>query len=111
MNIALLEEFFNSYKRMSRANSIKLMGVNGRILFDFSLSGDGIWLIEFINGLLQPIREENAEDYDAKLTTRLDDIFQALHDHIMVPDGIAQGWLKVEGDTKLVSKLSQAGVS
>ena len=111
MNTAILEKFLNSYKRMSKANSIKLMGVDGRIVFDFTPSGDGIWLVEFINGILQPIRQETVEDYDARLTTRLEDMIRAQREHITVPDAIAQGWLKVEGNAALVSKLSQAGMS
>lgn len=111
MHTTILEKFLTSYRRMSKANSIKLMGVNGRIVFDFSPSGDGIWLVEFVNGLLQPIIQENTESYDAKLTTRLDDMIQAQRRHIRVPDAIAQGWLKVEGDASLVDKLSQAGES
>lgn len=111
MNKAILDDFLHSYQQVSKANSIKLMGVNGRILFDFSPSGDGIWLVEFVNGLLQPIQSENAENYDAKLTARLDHMIQIHRKHIKVPDGIALGWLKVEGDTTLISKLNQAGVS
>lgn len=111
MHTTILEKFLTSYRRMSKANSIKLMGVNGRIVFDFSPSGDGIWLVEFVNGILQPIRKESTDRYDAKLTTRLDDMIQAQRLHIKVPDAIAQGWLKVDGDILLVDKLSQAGVS
>ncbi len=95
---------------MSRANNIKLIGVNGRILFDFSPSGDGYWLAEFNNGLLQPIHEEETEDYDVKLTTRLEDLCQAHQKRIILQDAIAQGLIKVEGNTSLIRKLNQAGV-
>jgi len=108
MNKDLLEKFFTSYELKSRANTIKLIGLNGRIIFDFSPSGDGLWLAEFIDGILQPIHEVKTEEYDAKLTTRLEDMIQAQQERIMVPDAIAQGWLKVEGNTSLVSKLCQA---
>ncbi len=108
MNKDLLEKFFKSYEQKSRANTIKLIGLNGRLLFDFSPSGDGLWLVEFYDGILQPIHESKNEEYDAKLTTRLEDMVQSEQEHIKVPDGIAQGWLKVEGDTSLVSKLCQA---
>jgi alkyl sulfatase BDS1-like metallo-beta-lactamase superfamily hydrolase len=111
MNKILLEKFFKSFELKTRANSIKLMGLDGRILFDFSPSGDGCWLAEFVNGLLNPIHEVKDEEYDAKLTTRLEDMIRAQKECIRVPDGISQGWLKVEGNTSLVSKLCQACVS
>lgn len=110
MNKDLLEKFFKSYELMSRANNIKLIGVSGRILFDFSPSEDGFWLAEFTNGLLQPIREEKTENYDVKLTTRLEDLILAHQKCVMIQDAIAQGWIKVEGDTSLIQKLNQAGV-
>jgi putative sterol carrier protein len=76
----------------------KAKGANVLIQFDFGADGNGLWVLELIDGALEPPREEEAASSDVRLTMAGSD-FVAMYENRLNPiQAFMGGKIKASGN-------------
>ena len=101
-----VQDFFKQYKKIVKLNSIILLGVDGKLQYDFSKSNDGIWTMHFENGFIKSITQGKTDDYTARVSVPFKDIVNVFNSYPEPRDAIKEGIIKIDGDIHFVDMLA-----
>lgn len=101
-----VQDFFEHYKKFVKLNSIILLGVDGKLQYDFSKSNDGIWTMHFENGFIKSITQGKTDDYTARVSVPFHDIVKVFNSYPDPRDAIKEGIIRIDGDIRLVDMLA-----
>jgi len=106
----VIRDFFTKYQELAVKNMEKIAGLTGRIQFDFSASGDGLWVFAIENGKPLPVINGITENPTMKITAAFDDFFAVKTGKMDPTEAFSSGKVKIDGDATFTQKLFAAGI-